>query len=282
MWVEISDREGWVKRQALDRLLIHIGSDPRNDIVLHPSRGGGVVARHAQIIAPIGQHTLRVVNLSPADLKLEGATSVVIPPRGAQAVRVGDCLCIGDFRLRFIPAPATLNGELAPLGSSGTVEVTAPLATVVEAQPALQVTSQVEQTAPPRPSPPPPSAIEAELHFNSDNLQVHAPLDGRLTVRNRGDKAGVQFHIEVSGVPEEVYQIGAAPVLFPNAEKTILIRLTHPRSSALLYGAHTLTVRVSAPEAYPDQEVLLKHTLYVQPYLSCALRILTNPEEDAA
>ena len=49
--VEVVDRDGWRKAFPLEKHIVHIGSDPRNDVVLDSRRGAGVAARHLQLIA---------------------------------------------------------------------------------------------------------------------------------------------------------------------------------------------------------------------------------------
>jgi hypothetical protein len=91
--LEIIDRDGWVKEQALEKPINYIGSGPRSDIVLEPTRGGGVAALHAQLIvsnqgqaAPVsyaapGDSGCQLVNLGDSDILLGATGEQALPPR---------------------------------------------------------------------------------------------------------------------------------------------------------------------------------------------------------
>lgn len=106
--VEVIDREGWRKEYPLTKAILHIGSDSRNDIVLDGGRSGGIEPRHAQLIAPPGARSYRLVNLgqSPIVLSREGK---ILPPRGAVDLYDGDTIRIGEHTFRFFAGQGISN-----------------------------------------------------------------------------------------------------------------------------------------------------------------------------
>jgi hypothetical protein len=99
--VVVTDREGWRKEYLLNRAILHIGSDARNDIVLEGGRGQGVEARHAQLIAASGSRGYRLVNLGSGQIVLNASTGRTLPSRGAVDVYDGDQIQIGEYLLVF-------------------------------------------------------------------------------------------------------------------------------------------------------------------------------------
>lgn len=101
--VEVIDRDGWRKDYALDKAILHIGSDSRNDIVLEATRGAGIEARHAQLIAASAGRGYRLVNLGQNPITLPGQ-GMVVPPRSSADLFDGDVMQIGDHTFRFFIA----------------------------------------------------------------------------------------------------------------------------------------------------------------------------------
>ncbi len=100
--VEITDRDGWRKEFLLQKPLIHIGSDPRNDIVLEAARGTGVSSRHLQLICVPGEQPgYRGINLGDGDIVMGDLGNVSVGPRSAAQIADGDRLKLGDFFLVF-------------------------------------------------------------------------------------------------------------------------------------------------------------------------------------
>jgi hypothetical protein len=94
-----------------------------------------------------------------------------------------------------------------------------------------------------------------------------------VTVRNLGNKAGVQFRLEVEGLETGAYEIGPAPVLFPNAQKEVFLRLTHPRKPLPGVGVQRIAVHATAPVAYPGERAMVAQSIRLMPYLHHAVRI---------
>src|SRR5690606_9467669 len=99
--VEVTDPEGWRKEYVLNKAILHIGSDPRNDIVLQGGRGQGVEPRHAQLIAAAGSRSYRLVNLGNGQIGLNVSTGRMLPSRGAVDIFDGDQIQIGQYLLVF-------------------------------------------------------------------------------------------------------------------------------------------------------------------------------------
>jgi hypothetical protein len=118
------------------------------------------------------------------------------------------------------------------------------------------------------------ASIGIRLTFNSTHLRPDAPLDGTITVRNQGQAQGVQFQIDIEGIPSEYFEVGPAPILFPNAEKNVPLRLIHPRSPGLPAGPVRITIRASAVDAYPGENVSVSREIQVEPYYHHVLELI--------
>lgn len=103
--IEVVNHHGWQKAFVLQKNIIHIGSDERNDIVLHDDHAHDVAPRHAQLIpSPINRQGLRLINLSDEAIQLwphpESEPRTVLP-RDSAEILSGDCAQIGNFKLKF-------------------------------------------------------------------------------------------------------------------------------------------------------------------------------------
>src|SRR5512136_746503 len=99
--IEVIDREGWQKELTLDRTIVHIGSDPRSDVVLEPARGTGVAPLHAQLIAANSGLGYQLVNLGDSDILLGAAGDQVLPPRSVTRLADGLLFKLGEFTIIF-------------------------------------------------------------------------------------------------------------------------------------------------------------------------------------
>ena len=68
--VDVVDREGWHKEYPLAKAIVSIGSDPRNDVVLERTRGGGVSPRHLQLISATDGPGYRLINMGDTDVQV--------------------------------------------------------------------------------------------------------------------------------------------------------------------------------------------------------------------
>ncbi len=247
--VEVVDRDGWRKAFPLEKHIVHIGSDPRNDVVLDGRRGAGVAARHLQLIAlPANPPGYRLVNLGDGDISLGESGERVIAPRSATDIADGTVLIVGDFTLLVCCGEATAANDAAAVG-----DARPPGATGAEAS------SQV---------------IGLRLVLPQTHLKPGQPIDGAVVVRNLGDQPGVQFKLAVEGLHPDCYGIGAGPLLFPNAEKETFFRLSHPQSPCMSAGDHRFTLRATAPGAYPGENAAISQTIHMAPFYHHSLRLV--------
>jgi hypothetical protein len=256
MNVEIIDGNGWRRAFPLEKNLIHIGADPRNDIVLETSRGTGVAHRHLQLIAIPGEvQRYRAINLGEADIPLGDTGERALAPRSMLELADGESLKLGEFTLVF-----RLAGIAAPIPapvfqpSTAGAEVRLPAV-----DPAQEEDSDV---------------IGLQLSLPGQVLSPEHSLEGIVTVHNLGNQPGAQFKLQVTGLDSDCYEIGPGPILFPNVEKGVFLRLDHPRKPSPPAGRHLIYVRATAPEAYPGQSTTVSQELMILPYHSHTLQIV--------
>jgi hypothetical protein len=111
-------------------------------------------------------------------------------------------------------------------------------------------------------------------------LSPDQPVEGAVLVRNLGTESGVQFQLELEGLDEASYEMGPGPILFPNAEKEVFLRLYHPRKPHPPAGAHHIRLRAAAPDAYPGQSAVESRDVEILPYRHHTLRLLDEGQED--
>jgi hypothetical protein len=230
--VEVINRQGWRKEFVIEKPMIQIGRDARNDIVLDDGLENDLAPRHAQVLpSAVSSQGLRLVNLSDAEIvvapKSAGGSKpeVVVGPRSSAELGNGDQVKMGGFTLIFYGG---------------------------------------EQRS---------EMVQLSLDLAGDELAPDRPLPGVLTIRHVGNKAAVQFKIEVEGLEADAYEIGPGPVLFPSAEKQIAFRLLHPKRAYPPAGAHRVTFHVSAPEAYPGERASISGDIRVAPYFRHRMRV---------
>lgn len=246
--IEIVDRDGWRKEFPLQKPLIYVGSDAGNDVMLPASRGAGVEGRHLQLVAAPGSSAgYRAINLGSAELALGAAGERRLLPHSAIDVANGDRLSLGDFVLTFYGVPAA---ALAP--------------------------TRVSPSAITLPNEGSSQSIGLQLSLPRRELGAAGPLEGTITVRNAGSVPGVQFRLELEGLDEDCYKMGSGPILFPNVEKGVLLRLNHPKRPGLPAGHHKIVVRATAPEAYPGEVVAVAQEIEILPFYHHSLRLLST------
>jgi hypothetical protein len=123
------------------------------------------------------------------------------------------------------------------------------------------------------------AVIQARTDLASNRLDIDRPLDGGLYIRNGGDKAGVQFVVEVEGVDPHHLQIEPGPVLFPGVEKRVGFRLTHPRKAKPVAGEQVIVFQVTAPSDYPGESATVKQRIVVAPFFAHRLRLVAVERE---
>ena len=228
--VIVTDRDGWRKEFPLAKSIVHVGSAPNNEIVLEPSHGSGVAARHVQIIATA--QGARLVNIGTSAIGVGAAGQNSAPPLAVVDLPAGEVVRIGDYTLTIQTNGST--GRVVSSGPSGTSS-------------ALGV-------------------IGLRAAFPATQLWPDKPLDGTVLVRNLGDKSGAQFKLDITGLEPDYMEIGPGPVLFPGAEKPVMLRLTHPKRPVPPAGDLRLQIRATAPTAYPEAATTLTQIIQVMPY----------------
>jgi hypothetical protein len=244
--IEVINRFGWRKDFVVDKPIIQIGRDARNDLVLDDGFENGIAPRHAQLLpSSVNQQGLRLVNLSDKDilvyaqgskrdlttLATQPPTSTVAP-RASGEVASGDLLKMGDFSLVY-------------QGGASYSEV-----------------------------------VRLTLDLPSKALTLDRPLTGTLTIHHVGNKAAVQFKIELEGLDPDSYEIAPGPVLFPNAEKQVSFKLMHSKRSHPPAGAHQITFHVTAPDAYANERATVSTNIEVAPIFRHKMRVVVMDTPD--
>lgn len=240
--VEVIDRNGWSKEYPLQKNIIHIGSDPRNDIVLETWHGAGIAQRHIQIIRmPEGGGGYQLVNLGHNNILLgrENNPSAILEPLSTINITDNERLTLGDFVLAFRTGAATS-------GRSSSQEAAS-------------------------------KSMGLRFFLPQNRLGPDNPIDGTLVVRNRGGRDAVQFLLEVIGLGTESYELGPAPIIFPEAERDVFFTLKHTRQPTPIAGEHRVTIRATAPDDYPGESVAVTQVVHILPFYSHKLR-LSVPE----
>jgi hypothetical protein len=185
--LDVIDREGWRKELPLERTIVHIGSDPRSDIVLEPTRGAGVAPLHAQLIAANSGLGYQLVNLGDTDILLGPSGDQVLPPRSVTRLADGLVFKLGEFTLIFHSG-----GEGPSEGFAGDSRY-----------------------------------IGLKLSLLQTRLSPKRSLEGQVTVSNLGDRSGAQFNLELEGLEPDCFDIEPGPILAAGATKEVSFRLYH-------------------------------------------------------
>jgi len=250
--IEVADREGWRREHPLQKNIIHVGSDSRNDIVLDTAHGSGVSPRHLQLIALDGQG-FRLVNIGSTDVSIGAVGERSIAPLGVLDLGSGERVKVGDFLLTLFTGPGGGGG-----GSSGATMSAGPAITT-------STGSGGERNS---------GSIGLSVSFPNVTLSPVRPIDGVVNVRNLGEKNSVQFRIEIDGLDPEFYEIGPGPILFPGAEKSVSLRIHHPRKAEPPAGDARIRIRATAPSAYPGDSAQVTQVIRILPYHTYKLRLV--------
>jgi hypothetical protein len=266
--IEVTDRDGWRKEFPLLRNLVMVGSDLANDIPLPESRGQGAEPRHLQILLnPQDNSACRVINMakSPVEITIAGQVTLLAPST-AMVISMESALRIGDYRLQLHgfgapPAYSKMNGN-APV-EMASFQRPAPTPTTAPYSPSAVVENRVAPAF--SPTTPPVyggGPIGLAVRMSQATLTDHQPAEAFITVANRGEKTAVQIRLLIEGLPSDSYEIPPLPLLFPNAEKSLTIQLRYP-NKPLSAGSHPVRFLAVAPEAYPNEQVVVQQSVVV-------------------
>ncbi len=117
------------------------------------------------------------------------------------------------------------------------------------------------------------NSISVSLRFSETQLAVDTLLEGVITVQNLGTMPGAQFKLAVEGLTPEWYALGPGPILFPGAQKDVLLHIRHARQPSIPAGPRPVTVRAVAPDAYPGESAAATQAIQIAPFYDHAIRL---------
>ncbi|MBI3959367.1 MAG: FHA domain-containing protein [Chloroflexi bacterium] len=117
------------------------------------------------------------------------------------------------------------------------------------------------------------NSISVSLHFGETRLAIDTLLEGVITVQNLGSVPGAQFKLAVEGLTPEWYALGPGPILFPGAQKDVLLHIRHARQPSIPAGPRPVTVRAVAPDAYPGESAAATQSIQIAPFYDHAIRL---------
>jgi hypothetical protein len=124
--------------------------------------------------------------------------------------------------------------------------------------------------------------FESEVESRSIGLSMSLPrtklkpgdvVEGGVVVRNLGEGTGVQFKLASEGLAPACYEIGTGPILFPNASKTVPLRIAPPVQDGPPAGTYRLVVRATAQDAYPDEVAMVSQEIQLLPHYQHTVRV---------
>lgn len=241
--LEVIDKEGWRRTYPLQKSIIHIGSDARNDIILESGRGSGVSARHLQLIAANHGAGYQLVNLGETEIILTGPGEQLLPPHAVTQLGNGDTINLGEFTLIFHSSGSSLGPgpmSAAAPGKSQNIGLTILL-------PQLR-------------------------------LAPYQSIEGLVRLQNLGQQTA-QFELELLGLDHDCYDIEPGPLLSSGAEREVLFRLHH-RGGKPLAGQVELTIVAAAPKAYWGEQAKSSQIIEILPAYRHKLKILRPGQPD--
>jgi len=287
--IQITDKHGWRKTFVLDKNIVHLGAAAANDIVLESWRGSGVAPRHVQLIrlAHDAGAAYRLVNLGDAELSVSGENERTVAPHSLEDLSTGDRLRLGDFTLVFQFQGAGPVGQAVAQAAAGTsaapyVDKLTPAGAGSGPAPGASIpreTSRVRRqdlNSPDGWADHASDIIGLTLTLQQTELAPDRPLQGTLTIRNLGQRTGVQFQMELDGLDPDCYILGPGPILFPNAERDMQLVLHHPRRLSPPAGERRIAVRATAPDVYPGESAVVSATVDIEPFYDQRLRVVES------
>ena len=248
--IEVINKFGWRKEFVADKPIIQIGREARNDLVLDDGSENGIAPRHAQLLpSSINRQGLRLVNLSDKDI-------LVFAQGGKSLSEAGGVVAPTQ------PPSATIAPRSSAEIASGDALKMGDFLLIFQGGASYS------------------GVVKLTIDMPSRSLALDRPLTGALNIHHVGNKAAVQFKIELEGLDPDSYEMGPGPVLFPNAEKQVSFRLTHPKRAYPLAGSHQITFHVTAPDAYENERATISTDIEVAPIYQHKMRVVVmdSPE----
>lgn len=232
--IEVIDSEGWRKIYPLQRPIIHIGSHPRNDIILEQGHGAGVADTHVQLITAADHRPgYRLVNLADSRIFLGLSDGQTLMPHQVIEIYDGDSFRLGDFTLFLYVGDGNGGGSSTDTSRN----------------------------------------IGLDLSLPQTRLAPDQAFDGIVKVQNLGEQTGVQFELEVLGLDHDCYDLEPGPLLSAGAEKDVIIHLYH-RGIKPPAGELEITILATASRAYPGEQVSSSQVIEILPAYRHELRLL--------
>ncbi len=265
--IKVSDRESWHRAFPLEKKIIHIGSDTRNDIRVTSRQDGQSISWRIQLIAlPTSPPQYRLVNLGHTSILLGALGERTLAPRSRTNVTDGEPISVGGDSYIDITDGEHISvggGLTLVLHCSGTISGADGVSPSSYSY-AKSKSSKLYGAS---------QNIGLKLVLPHRRLNPNGVIDGCVTVHNRGEKPGVKFNLTVEDLDTDCYKIGAGPVLFPNAEREVFFQLAHPHRSTLSAGERQFHIHATASE-YPEERATVSEIVHILPFYEHELRFV--------
>lgn len=121
----------------------------------------------------------------------------------------------------------------------------------------------------------PARKIQGNLCLTEAFLRPEHATTGVLTIMNAGEQSGCQFKVEVQGLPADCYQIDPIPLMYQGAQEDVRVQFFH-RTHYPSAGLQTILIKLSSPESYPGEELLIRQEIYVAPVFRQVLELFDD------
>ena len=106
------------------------------------------------------------------------------------------------------------------------------------------------------------SHIEAEMFMPRRNLSPETPINGVVKLKNIGTEKACQFHMEISGIPNDCFQFSPLPYLYPGGSSSVGFVISH-RQTRPEPGFHTVSITLTAQDDYFGEVLEFNQDIYV-------------------
>jgi hypothetical protein len=119
------------------------------------------------------------------------------------------------------------------------------------------------------------SKIDATLSIPDPILRPGYPTIGQLLITNKGDQTDCQFDVNLRGLPDDCWEVDPIPLMFPGAQESIRVDLFH-QGHYPQAGPREIIFSVTAPEHYPNEELVIKQDVFVTPVYVHMLEVIDD------